>query len=813
MTFQLFSRCFFVLVLNLITLKLTAQTASLSGQLVNRKNEPVTDASVNILTFGTERLILATTSDSVGVFQFSELPSDTVMIQVQSLEFGEYIVPMINLRETNNIHLGRLMIEGEQLEEAVVVAVVPFAHREADKMVITPDALLSNAGTNALDVLGKSPGVRVNSDGEISMYGRAGVLVYVDDKPTYLGGTDLANYLRGIPAENIAQIELMSNPPARYDAAGNAGIINIRLKKLKTRGFNGSISLSGGQGINPKTSNSAQFNYRYNKINCYSSFSYSAFTHYQDLKLQRHYFNDTGDLLSDFQQHSLINNFQQHLSGRLGMDYFINDRNTLGFSVNGSRQWHDYVTNNVSYTRDPAQTILSKVVAEIPCKIDINSYGANLNWLHRFKKPGSELLLNADVNGYNSDMNQQLINSIYSPTDSLLDATQLDSHLPSTILIQSFKADYKQPLSESISFDTGAKTSLINTKNDAAFYDNTNGVITINNTFTNRFDYKEQILAGYASVTKSFARTSIQLGLRFERTNMNGYQYGNAVQQDSSFARAYNSLFPTAFFQHQLDSAGKHQLSLSFGRRIERPNYQDMNPFVYPMDKFTLYAGNPFLSPTFAYNTELVYSYDNKYTLGLIYSVTKDMMTETIEQNSNTFYSRPNNISDYISYCSYAEAVLTHKKWFEMRTYLEFNYQTFSASLYGEKLENKGAYFYAGPVMIFRMKHNFTAELTGSYISKAYSAQFITIGVWSVNATVSKRILKEKGTIRLNLNDLFYTNRPGGSIIALTNSDASWNSIFDSRVLTLSFSYRFSKGQVLEARKMNSSDEEKNRIR
>lgn len=813
MIFHTCNRLLYILMFCLIGMYTVAQTTSLSGQLVNRKSEPVPYASVNILSFGTERLIIATTSDSIGAFSFSELPVDSVMIQVQSLEYGEYIVPLVDLTTIPQVNLGALMVENEQLEEAVIVAVVPFARKEVDKTVITPDALLSNAGTNALDVLGKSPGVRVTADGDISMYGRAGVLVYVDDKPTYLGGTDLANYLRGIPAESIAQIELMNNPPTRYDAAGNSGIINIRLKKLKMRGFNGSISLSAGHGINPKTSNSMQFNYRYNKINCYSSFSYSAFTHYQDLKLQRHYFNESGDLLSDFQQHSYINNFMQHLNGRLGLDYLINDRNTLGFSVNGSKQWHDNKTDNVSYTRDPTETILGKVVAEIPGEIDVNSLGANLNFLHRFKQEGRELLLNSDVNTYASNMNQQLINRIYDAADSLLDATQLDSHLPSTILIQTLKADYKQPVSEKLSFETGAKSSFIQTTNDAGFYDNENGVLTINNTFTNRFDYKERILAAYAAISKNFARTSVQLGLRYERTDISGYQYGNATQQDSAFTRAYNSLFPTLFVLQPMDSAGKHQLSFSFGRRIERPNYQDMNPFVYPLDKFTLYAGNPFLAPTFSYNTELVYAYDNRYTLGLLYSVTKNMMTETIEQNSNTFYSRPNNISDYISYCSYVQIVVSHKKWFELQAYLEANYQTFSASLYGEKLVNKGAYFYIEPVMTFRMKHNITAELTGSYISKAYSAQFITIAVWSVDATISKKILKEKGTIRLNCSDLFHTSRPGGTIIALTNSDASWNSIFDSRVVTVSFSYRFSKGQTLEIRKMNSSEEEKNRIR
>jgi iron complex outermembrane recepter protein len=785
---------------------------------VKGADKQASNGAIVTLQRATGNIVIKTViTEPDGSFEFLNLKKDSFVISVTNIGYQKYLSEPIIIND-RQLEVVLAVIELKagnpvELTNVTVVSKVPFVEKKIDRTVINPDALISNAGTNALDVLEKSPGVQVDQNGVISLKGRQGVVVYIDDKPTYLSAADLANYLRSLPSGSLGLIEIMTNPPAKYDAAGNAGVINIKLKRTKTVGFNGSINASYGQGVYARTNNSVNLNYRVNKINFFSNISYNINNGFQDLYIKRQYYTPGGTLNALFNQNSFIKWERSGANLKLGLDYYLNKKTTMGIVLTGFSNTNNNTTTNNAELLNGNQAVQNKVNAISPSERIFKNGSINLNYVYKLNEKGAEFSLNADYIAYDSDMDQSLLNTIFMPDGSFVSKTNLISRLPATINIKTAKADYTLPLKHGARFEAGMKTSFINTKNVADFFDEANNILTINNDFSNNFRYNENINAAYINYSREGKKFAIQAGLRFENTAIKGNQLGNAVRKDSSFTRDYNSFFPTLYLSYKLDSVDKHQLGFSYGRRIDRPNYQDLNPFTYPLDRFTLYSGNPFLQPTFSNNFELSHTYKNRITTTLQFSYTKDVINETIEQSSNIFYSRPGNLGKQISYGISVNASFQPTKWWTIQCYTELMYNEFTADIYNQQLNNRGTLWYIGPVNIFQINKSWNAELGGSYQTRVAVAQFVTIPVWNMRAGIGKKVLKDKGTIRMNLSDLFYSNQPGGDIKSLANSAASWLSYLDSRVLTLSFSYRFNKGKGLAARATGASDAERSRVK
>jgi hypothetical protein len=369
------------------------------------------------------------------------------------------------------------------------------------------------------------------------------------------------------------------------------------------------------------------------------------------------------------------------------------------------------------------------------------------------------------------------------------------------------------PLKNGGRFEFGVKSSLVNTNNVANFYDEINGQQKPNYDFSNNFTYRENINAAYVNYNFNHKKFSFQTGLRFENTNIQGTQLGNPVRKDSSFTRTYNNLFPTIFILYRLDSSGVHQLGLSVGRRINRPDYQSMNPFTYPLDRFTLYSGNPFLQPTFSQSAELSHTFKGRFTTAFEFAYVADVISETIQQEDGIFYSRPGNLGQQYAYSLSFNGAFNPAKWWVLQLYTEITMNDFRSNIYGQQLNNKGTYWFLGPTNQFTINKKWSAELSGTYTTSVVTGQFITIPVWTMRMGLSKKILKEMGSLKFTLNDIFYSNQPGGDILAVANSSAKWKSFLDTRVATISFSYRFNKGKSLNARNTGGSDAEKGRVK
>ncbi|MBK7440006.1 MAG: TonB-dependent receptor [Bacteroidetes bacterium] len=811
-------------VIALIVFSLTVSNSDVVGQNVETRltgtvqdstGKGLPDVLVTLYQSTDSAVVKSAITAEEGVYTFWAAANSNYFITINALGYQLFRTREIVLNSTDTIYsIPPVMLSttGElALESVEIVGTKAFVEYAIDRIIVHPDALISNAGSTALDVLEKSPGVRVDMNGDISLKGKGGITVYIDDKPTYLSSADLAGLLRSMPAESIESIEIMTNPPAKYDAAGTGGIINIRLKRSKKTGINGGINVGYTQGRYPKSNNSANFNYRINRFNFYTNLGYTLHNTFQDLDINRAYYNTDASLSSTFFQNTFIKIENKSLTGKLGMDFYVNDKSTFGIVLSGFNSDLGNTSHNTAEVRDSLGALQSVVITDAPSIRNFKNGNINLNYDIKLDSTGKQLTFQADYLAYNSAMDQELLTKSYLPGNIFVGESNLVSTLPTILSIVSAKVDYMHPLKNGARFDAGVKSSLVDADNIADFQDEVDGELTPNYVFSNHFIYRENINAGYVNYSNAKNKLSYQLGLRFENTELSGNQLGNAVTPDSSFTRSLNNIFPTAYLQYQVDSIGKHILGFSYGRRIDRPNYQDLNPFTYPLDLFTLYEGNPFLEPTFSHNFELSHTYNNMITTTGLLSIVNDMINETIEQRDGIFYSRPGNISNQLSYGISINGMIPIKTWWTLQFYSELMHNEFSATLYGQNLVNNGTHWYIGPVNQFQIKDTWSFELSGSYQTKVYSGQFILIPSWTSRVGVSKKIMEKKGTIKLSVNDIFYTNQPGGDIQGLGNSTASWYSYLDTRTINISFSYRFNKGEGMQARS-TTAPEEKSRV-
>ncbi len=811
-------KLFTLLVCSIFTLNFASaqQTSKVSGQLKDNSDKAIEYATIVLFKAKDSVLVKTTLSETDGKFSFEQQAYGTYQIRISAMGYNNYRTAIFELNaNTNVVDLGviKLIAAPNMLKEVSVTKTKAFVERKIDRTVVNVDALISNAGSTALDVLSKSPGVNVDQNGAISLKGKGGVNIFIDDKPAYLSGADLENYLRSLPSSALDQIEIMTNPPAKYDAAGNAGVINIKTKKSKVVGFNGGLNLALNQGELSRSNNSFNFNYRKDKINVFGNLSYNLNNSFTDLDLNRTYKNENGTVKSYFNQNSYFKRHGNTFFLKTGMDYYQSDQTTWGVVVGAMNRISTQVNNNTSNLFNPSMQPDSIIVARNEDQINFKNGSVNLNMRHKFDGQGKELTFDADYIVYDNQTDQTYYNYSYFPNRTLKYQDILRGDLPSNIDIYSLKTDYTHPLGKTIKLETGLKSSFTKTDNIADYRNTANNQTNIDYDKSNHFIYKEHINAAYLNMSREGKYFSFQAGLRLENTISNGHQLGNAIKPDSSFKRTYTSLFPTFYVTYKLDTAGDNQLGLNYGRRIDRPYYQDLNPFFSPLDKFTYYVGNPFLKPAFTQSIELSHTYKNKFTTTFGYSRVKDDVNETIEIVDGTYYSRPANVGRKTILNVAIDGNFNLAKWMTLHLYAEFVNIKSSTDFYTGYLETNGNFFRTTPNVQLTFSPTWSGELNYRYQSRIRDVQFI-IGVYSEAGLAVQKKLSPKTTLKLALNDMFRGRVINGIINNLAATEANWKNKSDSRTAVLSFSYRFGKTFSTKARSEQSGAEsEKSRVK
>ena len=791
----------------------------ISGTIIDGGDQKIIDAAtISLLKVKDSSLTKISLTDKEGHFSFENVKNGTYLIMASSIGHRKVYSSPITIIEGSNVSVGALQLvtQTTTLQTVAVDTKKTFIERKIDKTILNVDALISNSGSTAMEVLEKAPGVSVDKDGNISLKGKQGVIIMMDGKPSYLSGTELANLLKTMPSTSLEQIEIMTNPSAKYDASGNSGIINLRTKKNKLKGFNGSLTTSYIQGVYAKTNNSINANYRQGKVNLFGNYSFSEWNGLNDLSLRRNFRNTTTkNLETIFEQTSFLKERSDDNNLKIGMDFYADKKTTFGVVLSGFINPGFNSGNNTTLLKNGNNQVDSIVYATNYSKNKSTNWSTNFNFRHVYDSTGKELTADLDYLTYNQSTAQIFVNKYFNADMSQRKpGNQLRGDLPSNVKIYSGKADYSNPLKNNSKLETGIKSSYVITDNDAR-YDNNygNGWLTDYGK-TNHFIYKENINAAYINYNKQYKKWGVQAGLRLENTNAEGSQLGNITRADSSFTRNYTNLFPTVYISYQANK--NNTFSINYGRRIDRPAYQDLNPFLYFLDEYTYQAGNTLLKPQFTNAIELSHTYKGFLTTTLNYSKTNDVFADVLKQiNSErkTFVTK-DNIATKRNMGIAVSVYTPVTKFWTTNIYLNVLNDKYKGILNGGLLDVNSTMLMTNMSNQFKFKKGWSAELSGWYRSKGIEGQIVYDPMWQVSTGVQKQILKTKGNLKLSISDIFNSQIFTGTV-NYQDIDIYIHNKNDRRRVALTFTYRFGKQMQnqQQRRKTGGAEDEQSRVK
>lgn len=785
-----------------------AQQFSINGTIKDNGGTAVAAATISLLSAKDSSWIKSEIAGDSGIFELKEIAAGNYIVVVTAIGFDN--VKQAAIVKDENVHLAIVIQKSSKaLTEVTVSGKKPFLELGMGKVVVNIENSVINSGTNVLEVLRRSPGVQVDSRGNISLHGKSGVLVLIDDRPTYMTSEQLADYLKNMNSDEVAQLELITQPSAKYDAEGNSGIINIKTKKSHKKGLNGNLSTTAEQGVYGCNYGSGRIDYYKNKLRLFTGINYIIGTGYADWKETDH-FKDaaTGDVTNIQFMHSMPKEHFSNTTLRIGGDYAWNNKVNIGGSV--SSNYHPNAMHTKSYTEfmDAAGNPISysdRFLLDHSLKRNLS---CNTFLKYTFNKD-SDLDIDLDYIVYDKQGGQ---NSTLNNYDTQMQAvsvpTIIRSNIPVPSRVYSAKADYSGAIGK-IKIEAGLKSSLVAIDYNPEYEDLINNVWIRDTGLSNRFFYTENINAAYISGKEQINdRWSAQAGLRAENANTYGHQYVH----DEYFKRNAIALFPTAFVSYKPDT--QNQFELNYGRRVNRPEYSDLNPFIW----YTFYnnykVGNPDLQPEYTHKIELKHSYKNMLITSVSYSNTLNGINYVTYQKdtSKTLYWTPQNIAnnESVNFSMTFNKLLL--KWWNLSCSADAYYEDYNGQEGSEKIHSKGFGSYFSMDSQFTISKEWAAELNAFYSGEVQGLTSYNYAYGVVSFGVSKKVFKDAGSVKLSVYDPFRTGvtRAMDSHNDFYSNTASYfNSLGYAGV---SFNYKFGSKKGNTQQKDMSPPEESRRM-
>ncbi|MEO5892243.1 MAG: TonB-dependent receptor [Ferruginibacter sp.] len=787
-----------VAIFTLLTMQSMAQLkGKVTGNVTDHNNKALPATTVSLLQAKDSSLVKAAISDAGGKFDLSISKAGDYLLSYSLVGFDNSYSPVFTAIDGQTITAKTIALTPavSKLQGVTITSKKPMIEVKADKTIFNVEASINATGSNALELLQKSPGVQVDNNDNISMKGKTGVRVYVDGKMMQLDTKDLAAYLKSINSNDIEAIEMISNPSAKYDASGNAGIVNIRLKKNKKFGTNGSATLGFVQGVTPKGNGSVNVNYRDKKVNLFSNVSANIGDYQNLLNLYR----IQKDTLYD--QKSKNINSNKNINVKAGADYFINSKNTIGIMATtsfGENEWTSSSTTPIYY-KPTGQFIKSlQAYNTVPG----SRTNANFNINYRYvDTSGREINFDGDYGLFRGTGHSYQPNYYYGGNNNLLYSIINRNNTPTDIDIYTAKVDAEQKLGKA-KLGYGLKTSFVTTKNTFDFFnDNANGEPVKILERSNNFKYKENVNAAYVNYQRELnEKWSIQAGLRAEQTNSEGHltRADGTVQEDNRVKRNYLDFFPSAAVTWNANK--KNAFNLTFSRRIDRPTYQDLNPFENKLDELTYEKGNAFLRPQYTNSVELTHTFIGMINTTVGYSHVKDYATQVTDTTGNATYIQQKNLAtqQIISFSVGSQLPIT--KWWNGYANIWYNYQLFDGAINDKALSINIASYGAYVQQSFTLGHDYTAEVS-SYFNgpSVWGATWKTKPQGGVDVGLQKAIFQKKATVKISATDIFKTN-PWTAISDFGGSYIKGGGAWESRTVRVSFNWRFGSNQIKNSR-------------
>lgn len=675
----------------------------------------------------------------------------------------------------------------KKLDELVIKSKKPFIEIQVDKMVMNVQNDIVASSGNLFEVLQRAPGVSITSDENINMAGKAGVNVLIDGRPTQLSAKDLANYLKSTPASAVDKIEIIMNPSAKYDAQGNAGIINIRLKKNTVKGTNGSISSTYTQSVHSNINFSGNINHRKGRWNWFANTSARKWRQNTHGAINR--FVNSNGIAKTFENNTVDRDSSINMGYKAGADIYLNKKSTLGFLIKGNKHNSRLYTPGTTLIKSGNITDSSLNTAN-DNKERTSQFSFNLNYKYE-DTLGTEWNVDADYARFQKNTNGYVTTDLINRQNIKYGYTANDQAVLTGINIYSIKTDLTKQLKRwNTKLEAGLKWNTVQTANDLdAFIWNVN-LFKADTGRTNQFDYTETQFAVYTSLTKRIKKWEYQIGLRAEQTIVKGESTDLKNTILNYPDTNYLNLFPSAFIRYTMNE--KNSFGLSYSRRINRPGYNDLNPFEYIYDNYSKERGNPYLLPELSNNAELSYSCRGAFNVALGYSVTNNSIQLVSSLNgevtSATQYNAGHENRLYLN----VSLGMPVTKWWDSYINLSPHYKKFSGAIAQGSLDNEawGMGWYGSESFSLPKKWKIQISSWGSIATR--NAMTKTAWLGSVDGGVSKPVLKDKLNIRISVTDIFNTQR-WKQTVDFGNVNYNYQRKWESRSIRLQLTFKFGK--------------------
>lgn len=782
-----------------------AQNGSITGVVRSTKEPQLYAASIALFT-SKKTLEKAILSDTDGKFFINRLNAGIYSITITMVGFEDKIVADIAITDSE-VNLGTITLteSAVQLNEVIIKKEKPLVQVLADKTVFNVENTINATGNTGFELLRKAPGVVIDNNDTIIVEGKSGVLFYIDGKQSFLSGSDLINYLKTIQSTDIESIEIITQPSSKFDAAGNAGIVNIKLKRNKNYGTNGTASTGYNYGRFGTSVNSLSLNNRSKKWNSYLNYSNRFGKSYNFMEFERQQNNKVfnSDTKTDYTSNA--NNV------KIGLDYTKNRRNTFGlvFTGNFNNAYGDG-RSRTPIRQATSSSIDSILVAQNKAhNITYNLY-SNLNY--RFQDTtGVSLIADLDFGKFNSDRNTYLPNLYYNASETVVLSSIINSqYTPVTINIGSLKSDYEQRLWKG-KLGAGFKASYVETENTFNVFNYWAGQPVYNSTLSNIFNFKENINALYFNYNRMYKKFNFQVGLRMENTNSDGNLMSTQQNNATRVKRQYTDWFPSGgvtFIQNENNS-----WAMLYSRRIERPSYNALNPFEYQIDELSISKGNPFLQPQYVHNLKFSHTYRYKLNTALSYSYVSNFfaqVTEAVGENKSKMTTK--NVANQETVNLAISIPFKVNDWWN--AYLSINafrskYIPTDPSFIGITQETLNVY----GQHIFNLPKGIILEVSGWFNSPSvWGGTYRTESLGSLDMAVQKKFMSNKLTARLAVSDLFFT-APWTGRTEFANVVINGRGGNDSRQVRFNLTYNFGNDQVKKVQNRSTGvEDEKNRI-
>lgn len=693
------------------------------------------------------------------------------------------------------------------LQEVVVKSKKPFIENQTDKTVLNVQSNLVASSGTVFEVLQSAPGVSISNEETINMSGKAGVNVLIDGRPTQLSAKDLANWLKSMPASQVDKVELISNPSAKYDAQGNAGIINIKLKKSTQKGFNGSATGAYIQAVHPNANFSTDLNIREGKWNFFANAAARKSRQNTNGSIDRKVNSNGG--VKDFINRTVDIDSSSNLNLNLGADYYVNKQSSFGFLIKNNEYRSSLITPGTTLIQSNGIIDSSlQTLNDIQQKNSRTNYNANY---HYEDSLGREWNIDADYTNYRNSNNSLIKTNLLNAQQIKYGNTANQQSVATAIEIYSLKADYSKNFKASnAKLEAGLKWNRIITDNDLQAAVLQSGIMLADTGRTNQFYYTENISAAYASYNKRMGKWEAQIGLRAEASQIKGQSTDLKGKQINYPDTSYLNLFPTAFLRYVPND--KHSIGLNFGSRINRPSYQDLNPFEFVFDNYTRSKGNPYLLPELSSQIELNYSYRGALNIGLGYSHTQNSFQDISTQKGEVTEATTYNIGTEKRFFLNISLYLPITKWWDCYTNLSPNYKRYQGQV-PEGMIDQAAWamnWYGSNSFSLPKQWKIQVSSWGNIATR--DAMSSTAWLGSVDLGVGKSWKDKPWSFRVSVTDIFNTQR-WKQEVDFGNVHYQYLRKWESRNLRLQITYQFGKTKFSKRNRELGSVAEEDRIK